>query len=162
VVALKSFVWPHLEGWKGLGPNCGLTAVTEAWGYADNGWRGSGYVGEEPRALTWVSAVGGGFPDSVRVWLDGPHVVLLETEVLGHASELKALIAKLGQPAAKLDAFFEVKMEKSEWVYPERGLTLYVNPENHILLRALGYAPTTLENYRRHLRPITRPRAHAR
>jgi|SRR5580698_3857701 hypothetical protein len=162
VVALKAFAWPDLEHWKGLRPDCGLPAVSEAWAYADDGWRGSGYVGEEPRALTWISATGTGFPDSVRVWLDGPRVVMLETQVLGKASDLKALVAKLGEPAAKLDAFFEVKMEKSEWVYPNRGLTLYVNPENHILLRAVGYAPTTLENYRRHLRPITRPRAHAR
>lgn len=162
VVALKSFVWPHLEHWKGLDVDCALPAVSEAWSYADDGWRGSRYVGEEPRALAWVSATGGGFPDSVRVWLDGPRVVMLETQVLGKASDLKALVAKLGPPAATLDAFFEVKMEKSEWVYPDRGLTLFVNPENHILLRAVGYAPTTLENYRRHLRPSTRSRAHAR
>ena len=164
VVALKSFVWPHLENWKGLSPECTVAAVSEAWSYVDDGWRESGWVGDEdePRALTWFSAAGEGFPDGVRVWLDGPHVVMLEAQVLGDASHLQALVAKLGRPAAKLDAFFDIKMKKSEWVYPERGLTLYVNPENHVLLSAVGYAPTTLKNYLRTLRPITGPRRHSR
>jgi hypothetical protein len=163
VVALKSFAWPHLEHWKGLSPDCSVAAVSEAWGYVDDGWRGSGWVGEEdePRDLAWFSA-DAGFPDSVRVWVDGQRVVMLETEVLGDASHLKALVAKLGRPAAKLDAYFQVKMEKSEWVYPDRGLTLFVNPRNHVLISAVGYAPTTLENYRRNLRPITEPRTHTR
>ena len=162
VVALKSFAWPHLENWKGLNPECTVAAVSEAWGYVDDGWRESGWVGDEPRTLTWFGADGGGFPDGVRVWMDGQRVVMLETEVLGDASHLEALVAKLGRPAAKLDAFFDVKMKKIEWVYPDRGLTLYVEPHKHALLSVVGYAPTTLKNYRRNLRPITGPRRHTR
>ena len=162
VVALKSFAWPHLERWKGLSPHCVLPAVSTAWGYADDGRRTWANVGEDPHPLAMVSASVGGGPDSVDVWLDDGSIVMLDTQVLGKASDLKALLAKLGQPAAKFDTFFEVKMEKSEWVYPGRGLTLYVNPENHVPMRVVGYAPTTLEHYRRYLRPTTHLRAHVR
>src|SRR4051812_28943758 len=110
VVALKAFSWPHLEHFAGVPAGCDKKAIAEAWGWKGAGGVGSGYVGDPPRALSWVSATAVGFPDSVRVWLAGDEVVALDTEVLAKAAESKVLVAKLGEPAAKLDAYFEVLM----------------------------------------------------
>jgi hypothetical protein len=159
VVALKAFAWPDLDGWRGLPAGCGIGDLQAAWGFRDDGWRGSGYLGDDSRALEWVSATPAGFPDSVRVWLDGDHMVLLDAPILGKPSDLEILATKLGVPAAKLDSYFNVKIEEGEWVYPERGLTLFINPENRVPLRAVAYVPTTLDEYRRSLRPQMRPRA---
>ncbi|HEX7599910.1 MAG TPA: hypothetical protein VF518_16950 [Polyangia bacterium] len=43
----------------GLTADCSVAAVEQAWGYKDDGWHGTGYVGDEPGFLTWVSAFGG-------------------------------------------------------------------------------------------------------
>lgn len=160
VVALKAFAWPHIEGWHGLPAGCEVSHVGKVLTVPDDGWRGSGYLGDIHRELSWLSASGGGFPDSVRVWLDGAHVVLMETPIRGKPADFRAAVAKLGPPAAKLDSYFNVKMEKSEWVYPDRGLTLFVDPDDQIPLRIAVYAPTTLDDYRQRVRPIPRPRSH--
>ena len=159
VVALKVFTWPHLEGWRGLAPRCSLTDLKQVLEVPD-GRPGSGSIGADRRELSWLWSVGNGFPDSIRVWLDGDQVVLLETKVVGKPADFVALARKLGEPAAKLDSFFGLAaIPKGEWVYPDRGLTLFVNPEDHDPWRVAVYRPTTLEDYKKRLRPITgRPR----
>jgi hypothetical protein len=155
-IALTAFTWPHLEEWPGLAASCPLADVERVLAVPDKPARGSGFLGEDRRTLAWLSASGGGFPDSIRVWLDGDQVVLLEAPVLEKPKGFDALIGKLGSPAAKLDAIFSnVKMAKSEWVYPDRGLTLFVNPDNQVVLRVAAYRRTTLDDYRKRLRPIT-------
>jgi hypothetical protein len=41
---------------------------------------------------------------------------------------------------------------EAEWVYPRRGLTLFINPDTRKILRWAVYAPTDLATYRRRLR----------
>jgi hypothetical protein len=152
LVALKAFAWHDLSRWHGL-PECTLAELGQVFSVPADRWRGSGHVGEEHRALTWLSVSGGGFPDSIRVWLDGDKVVMMDSQVRGRPEELKALAAKLGAPAAQLDSYFRnALLEKSEWVYPDRGLTLFVEPETHALLRVAAYPRTTLSEYRKRFR----------
>lgn len=152
LVALKAFAWPDLSKWHGL-PDCTVADVANVFAVPQDGWRGSGYVGEENRELSWLSVSGGGFLDSIRVWLDGDKVVMMEAPVCGRPEELKALVGKLGAPAAKLDSYFNnALLEKSEWVYPDRGLVLFVEPETHALLRVAVFAPRTLDEYRKRAR----------
>lgn len=40
-----------------------------------------------------------------------------------------------------------------EWVYPSRGITIFLDPEGNIPLHVALYAPTTLEVYETTLRP---------
>jgi hypothetical protein len=118
-----------------------------------DGWRGSGYLGEEHGAFGWLSVSGGGFPDSVRIWLDGDRVVMMDSRVRGASEVTKTLAAKLGSPTAKLDSYFRnALLEESEWVYPDRGLTLFVEPETQVLLHVAAYPRTSLPEYRRKFR----------
>lgn len=152
LVALRTFVWPDPSPWNGL-PACTLAEIRQVFTVASDDRRGSGYLGEDHRLLSWLSASGGGFPDSIRVWLDGDKVVALDSQILGRPQDLEALLAKIGAPAAKLDSYFNgVLLEKSEWVYPDRGLTLFVEPETHAPLRVAGYPRTTLAEYRKRYR----------
>jgi len=152
VVVLRTFVWPDLSHWRGL-PECTLAELAQVFTVPNDGWRNTGIVGEDFRELAWLSASGGGFPDSIRVWLDGDRVVMLDSEILGRPSELKPLLARLGAPKAKLDAYSGgVMLKGSEWVYPDRGLTLFVEPHNHAPLRVAAYPRTTLEEYRKKYR----------
>jgi hypothetical protein len=158
VAALRAFVWPDLSHWNGVPANCTLAELGQVFTVPGDGWRAAGYVGEEQRELAWTSVSGGGFPDSVRVWLDGERIAAMDSRLLVRAPDWEVLAAKLGPPAAKLDAYFsQVLLEKSEWVYPERGLTLFVNPGNQVLLRVAAYPRTTLPEYRKRFRLILGP-----
>jgi hypothetical protein len=96
-----------------------------------------------------LNVTGGGFPEAVRVWLDGERVVMLDALLRGRPADLKALTVKLGAPAAKLDGVFSgVPMLQGEWIYPERGLALLVNPKTGIPLRVMAYPRATLAEYR--------------
>src|SRR5438105_2161534 len=117
VVALKTFAWPDLSHWRGL-PDCDLAAVEQALTVPRDMTRASGYLGEQHHERMWMSATGAGLPGSIRIWLDGDHVLVLEAEIRGRPADFKALVAKLGPPAAKLDSHLRnVLMPKSEWVY---------------------------------------------
>jgi hypothetical protein len=158
VIALKALTWPELDHWKGLPSNCTLEAVGKVFTVPPGDWRGAGYVGEEPRELSWLTVSGNNFPHSVRVWLDGDLVVLMDAEILGNESNLNMLLRKFGMPALQLDSYFgNAAMPKSEWVYPEMGLTLFVEPDNHNLLRVAVYPATTVEEYRKKFRIVFRP-----
>jgi hypothetical protein len=93
----------------------------------------------------------------VRVWLDGNIVVLIDAEILGRAADLTELTGKLGPPAAKLDSYFgNASMPGGEWVYPQIGLTLFVEPDNRNPLRVALYPATTIEEYRKKFRIVFR------
>lgn len=150
--AMRAFAWPDPSQWPGL-PECKLDGIAKVFTVPDDGGWGSGYLGEENRSLLWLTVSGGGFPDSIRVWLDGDKVVMLDTPVRSRPEELQALVARLGAPAAKLDAYFRnALLEESEWVYPDRGLTLFIEPETHVLLHLAAYPRTSLTEYRRQYR----------
>lgn len=156
--SLSAFVWPDLSQWRGLPAECSLATVGSVLEVPPGGPRASGSIGEAGRELEWLSASSPYFPYSVRVWLSGDQVILLDAEILGKASDLEALVAKLGPPAATLDSYFgAAPMPGSEWVYPELGLTLFVEPENHNPLRVVVYPATTLAGYRRDYRIVFRP-----
>jgi hypothetical protein len=154
VLALKAFSWPHLDHWKGLPAGCTMEAVGKVFTVPDREWKADGYIGDPPRTLDWLWVTGGGFPDSVRVWLDGGKVQLLETQVMGTPADLDAIVKQIGAPAAKLDVLFSnALLPGGEWVYPKLGLSLVVETENHNLLRVNAYPVTTLDEYRKKYRP---------
>lgn len=65
-----------------------------------------------------------------------------------------ALAADLGTPDATFDwVFGTVPMPGGERVYVRRGLTIFLNPENEVVVYLTAYAPTTVEEYARRLRP---------
>jgi hypothetical protein len=81
--------------------------------------------------------------------------VAFDSKLLMSPEHFPGLLVKLGEPAAKLDFIFaNVELKAGEWVYPERGLTLFMNPENGYLLRVAAYPKTTLEHYRKDLRIV--------
>lgn len=150
--ALRKFIERSFHAWDGLAPGTSLADIAAVCD-VDQGWRGSGVLGEERRPAEWVNAELDGYDEAVRVWLEGDTVLLMDVESPPIAGEPAALLAQLGPPQATLDSYLGTFLLRgSEQVWPRRGLTLYVNPENGLLLRLAVYAPTTLAAYRRSLR----------
>jgi hypothetical protein len=75
--------------------------------------------------------------------------------------EIVGLPAQLGEPAARRDFHWaSLDLQGGELVYPTRSLALFVNPENHELLRLEVFPSGSLDDYdklrRLHLHPRRR------
>ncbi len=144
-----------LRGWRGLSPGTTVADVAAVFA-VDREFAGASPLGARFEPAEWMAASADAFPDGVRIWFRGEHVVLFDAQL-----ELDApgdsLLAELGEPEARWDAALgPVPLAGSEWVYPDRGLTLYVDPETRRIDRLLAYEPTTLETYAAVARPHTR------
>ena len=65
-----------------------------------------------------------------------------------------ALSADLGPPEATLDwVHGTVDMPGGERVYASRGITVFINPENDVVIHVSVYVPTTGDGYIKRLRP---------
>jgi hypothetical protein len=148
---LRRFAARDFRGWSGLHQPTMVADVAAVFEVDDTPQ--PALLGSEGRAAGWLTVEAEGYPEGIRVWLDGIDVVLLEGPGVALPDGLQPLLDELGEPDARLDSYLGVfRLEGSEWVYPSRGLSLYVNPENMVLLRVAGYAPATLDDYERRLR----------
>jgi hypothetical protein len=150
--ALRLVAARELRSFEGLSSSTSLDDVAAVFDL-DRSWRGEGVLGSAKHRTRWLSAAAPGFGWGVRVWADDDAVVLLDATDLTLAEELASLLGALGEPEAKLDSYQgTLEIAGNEYVYPRRGLTLYVNPDHDALLRFAVFSPTSLALYRQNLR----------
>jgi hypothetical protein len=146
--ALRAFAARRFADWRGL-PACTLADIRRHFELLDDEPH-PGQLGR--RAASWTAMTVEGYDEPVQLWFDEQHVLLLLAEY-PELPDWPALAKKLGEPAAKLDSHLSTLLiPGSEWVYPGRGISLFVNPENMALLRVAVYAPATLAEYEAGLR----------
>ncbi|MBE9183027.1 hypothetical protein IQ268_31320 [Oculatella sp. LEGE 06141] len=138
--------WSH---WQGL-PPCTVSTVTQVFPLASDAI-GLGRVGEQTAHFQMLRVPG--YAQPVRLWFTGNEQVLLLDVAYPFSSGLDALLAQWGEPDARLDARWNVvTLPQGEWVYAQRGLALWINPENQVLLHMAAFTPTSLRQYSRLLR----------
>ena len=148
--ALRAFAARDFREWAGLPRACSLGDLEKIAPPPDD-WRGAAFLGETQASYAMLTL--DGYARPVRVYLQGDRGLMLEAQFPQVAPDTASLLAALGEPEAKLDSHLgTLRLAGSEWVYPGRGLTLFVNPANGVLLRLAAYAPTTLQAYERELR----------
>ena len=147
--ALTSLDFEH---WTGLVQGTTLEHVRQLFD-VDEEWRGAGRLGNEGIKVEWYSVEAKGYPDGLRLWFGGNSLLVADARRPELPEGVNALLAALGPPEARLDSYLEtLQIEKSEWVYADRGLTVFVNPSNCRLLRIAVYRPVSLVEYRKALR----------
>ncbi len=135
-----------LAGWRGLPPACRPEELAAAVGPLLEG-EGRGRLGRG-EALFRATADAGGLR-RLRLWLeeDGS-VALVDAEVGGTPPP-----SGLDEPEARLDYRWRtLAVEAGEWVWPERGLALFLSDGGDVV-HAAGFVATTLEDYLERLRP---------
>jgi hypothetical protein len=149
---LQIFASRSLRSFTGFASRTSLDDVATVFDL-DRSRQGQGRLGSEQRRANWFSATAEGFARGVRVWVDDDAVILIDATDVSLPEPLPFLLDALGEPDAKLDSFLgTLEIKRSEFVYAQRGLTLFVNPANAVLLRIAGFAPASLEHYQRSLR----------
>jgi hypothetical protein len=152
--AMQIFAARDFFSWRGLAPETRLSDLA-TFCEGDTGSRIRARLGESHRSAEFVSVNFKEYEAGVRAWLalGEDRVQLMDAEYPSLETDLPSLLRVLGAPASKLDSYLGTfRLPESEWVFPSRGLTLYVNPETKTLLRLAVYPVTDLESYRRDLR----------
>lgn len=157
--SLDTFLRADLRSWRGL-PAATVRDLTGPLGLTtDDAFPGE--AGDPPTDRVWLAADPGVYAGGLRVWLDADHpsaVVLLEGIEPMAADEEFWTAPDLGEPDAALEvALGPFWFSGGERVYADRGLALRVNTDNGLLLGVLGFAPTSVADYRSRLRPVTEP-----
>ncbi len=95
-------------------------------------------------------------PTPFLFFLSNETLAFIETEYWSFdEKECARVLEALGPPPHRLDAAFRMdNIAGAEWIYPERGLALCVLPETDMIVRWTAFAPTTLDHYRKHIRPV--------
>jgi hypothetical protein len=89
-----------------------------------------------------------GYEHAVRVWTDDSRVLLLDIQYPSFSTEVAVLLKELGEPHAKLDYDWgTMRFEKSEWVYPDRGLALFLAPDASRVFHLAVFPRTTVQGY---------------
>jgi hypothetical protein len=149
---LKLLAGRDLRGFIGLADATTLDDVATVFDL-DRSWHGQGVLGSARHRTDWFSAAEAGFGRGIRVWTQGEIVVQIDATNVDLIEPLSSLLGAFGEPEAKLNSFqgtFEV--ESNEYVYPRRGLTLYVDHAIGMPLRIAAFAPCGLEHYQYDLR----------
>jgi hypothetical protein len=142
----------QLVGWRGLPAGLSPAELFPGLPPDQSGWARRSLGDEFAPADFAVLEIEGYYRPTVSS-RDGTVVLFdgMNPEVPGG---LGPLSGDLGRPAALLDyASGTLPVKAGEWPYPERGITLFVNTTADRLLHLALYAPTTLEDYERRLRP---------
>jgi hypothetical protein len=149
---LRPFAERDFAAFRGLGMPTTLSDCTAFFAF-DTRAKTSGFLGGRRRQLATLTGIRKGFNQGIRIWVVNEEVQLFDAVGVQLPEEPKALLAKLGEPDHKLDSYLGLlRLEKSEYVYLRRGLTLFLNPDTSAVLRIAAFAPSSLEEYQASLR----------
>lgn len=150
--AARSAIETHsLLGWTGFPADCtpdqlfGIPFDAATWGVLPLG-------SEQTPSRTRRLELPGYHRPLARV--RDAHVIMFDAMRPALSADWPTLAADLGPPDGVFDfVFTSVLMPRGEHVYAARGITVFVNPENQLILHIALYVPTTVDLYARTLRP---------
>ena len=148
--ARRAITAHHFLGWRGLAAGCAPEAV---FGIPfDEQWGVEGLGSSFERARARLLDLGGYYRPMAYV-RDG-RAEMFDAMSPALDPGWPALSADLGVPEATFDwVFGTVPMPRGERVWAGRGITIWLNPENEKVVYVTVYAPTTVDDYVRRLRP---------
>lgn len=143
--ALQNFAAREFMSWTGLPDSCSLAEVTQRFRLVSEGY-GLTWLGRIKRQFRML--VVEGYDHPVRVWSDGPRVLTLDVEYPSLSSGVADLLNLLGEPQAKFNYDWRtMRIEKGEWVYADRGLTLFLSSDHSRVFHLVVFPRTTMQGY---------------
>jgi hypothetical protein len=137
-------------GWHGLPSGCTPDAM---FGIPlDDHWGVQALGDNFENARSRLLDIGGYYRP--MVYLRDGIVVMFDAMTPAIRGGWPSLAADLGTPEAAFDwVFGTVVMPGGERVHAGRGITISLNPENHVVVYVSVYAPTSVDEYVNRLRP---------
>lgn len=162
--ARKAIQTREFVGWQGFPPHCTASDLFANLPHlpSDPADRPVRPLGENfQRAVFQVLDLPGYYRPTVSFRDDA--LVMFDAMNPDLALGFAPLEADLGAPAARLDWYYgTLEMPGGEWVFPARGITVFLNSTFDRALHLALYHPTSLATYladlrphlRKHVRPI--------
>ena len=150
----------ELAEWRGWPLGCGLSDL-EAAIDLESGVTNT-VSGKERLPTSHRAAAVDGLGEPLYVWFRGASLVKASLQY-PTIKDVAALLAALGEPPLKLDTYFSsvpTVNRGGEWVYPTRGLTLFMSSDKSNVVAVSLFPPTTEERYRAELYNFEPPREH--
>lgn len=156
--ALNLFANKEFEQWHGLPSECESSDIFSVFPPLVEDVA-VGKLGSEYLPTFYKVCVVENYDEPVKVWFKDNAIVKIEAKYPQLSTDESQAIAKaLGQPTAKLDYYFDIMMiPNGEWVYAERGISLFFNADGTSLVNLSVFYPTSLDNYPRNIRPPFNP-----
>ena len=146
ISALNNFAARDFIKWTGLPESCSLADVSQQFRLLDDDV-GLIRLGDTKREFR-IFAVPG-YEHPVRIWFEGQKVLMLDVEYTSFLLETPVLLKELGEPEAKLDYDWgTMRLEKSEWIYVDRGLALFLAPDSSRVFHLAAFSRTTEQGYK--------------
>lgn len=155
--SLQKFDHRDFAEWKGLSASC-TPAVIAEYAHSDLSNLGQFRLGKERRLASFKMLAFGGYAAPAKLWFRGDTTCCIEVE--SPALEgVDEVLSKLGEPVAKLDYYFDVMHNRGgEYVYADRGLTLFMSSNRSNVVKLWVYVPMSLDDYIRDLHHEEPPR----
>ena len=127
-----------------------MAEVTQQFRLVSDGY-GLTFLGKNKRQFRML--VVEGYDHAVRMWSDESRVLMLDVEYPSLSSGIADLLNHLGEPQVKLDyAWSTMRIEKGEWVYADRGLTLFLSSDDSQIFHLAVFPRTTMQGYEENFR----------
>lgn len=152
--ALNLFVNKEFEQWSGLPYECQTTDIFSVFPPVVEDVA-VGKLGSEYIPTSYKVCVVENYDEPVEVWFKNNGIVKIEAKYPQlSANQSQAITKALGKPTDKLDYYFDILMiPNGEWVYAERGISLFFNADGTGLVSLSVFYPSSLDNYKKTIRP---------
>lgn len=151
--AVLAITQADVSTWQGLPQPCQLSNLKQQ--FKQRRGEGIGSIGQIQAPFLMFEVEG--FNQPIRVWVEEDTVLIIDMKAIELSSNLSSILATLGEPEVKLDSYIGTSLiEQGEWVYPNRGIALFMHPQSQRLDHITLFPATTLidyeAKYRLHLR----------
>lgn len=141
----------NLSSWEGLPAVCELSTISKQLPLAEP--VSQGLLGAAKLVAHYRVAQVEAYNEPLSVWYREGRVIKIQIQYPAFPNP-RALVEQLGQPQAKLDYYYAgvPKLNREgEWVYANRGLTLFMSSDRNNIVELAVYAPMTVDRYQQEL-----------
>jgi hypothetical protein len=147
--ALRAIQARDFRSWGGLPPTCTPERIAGVFP-REGGSEGRRHLGSVEASFWPARALE--YKEPLEIHVAGGRVVRIDAVRPDLSGGLAAHLAALGEPAAKRRYYDDViKIDDGEWVWPERGIAIYLNPDHRFVNRIALFRATDLPTYQREL-----------
>lgn len=137
----------EFHAWDGVPAACDYADFDDAFERLRDE-RGGGTLGGAKRRAHFRMHVADGFPEPLQVWFRDDRLLLIEIPHPALPYPVEDLLDRLGEPDARWDYDFDVMtVDGGAWIYPSRGLALFLDPAHETVVRISLFRSCSLDEY---------------
>ena len=145
---LSSFADKKFDDWQGLAKECTLEKIASFFQLFKEA-TGSGTLGRKYIRTFFKMYIANNYEKHIKVWFRDNKIIKIEASFPEIPNGHELLVKKYGEPTARLDFYLDIMLVKEgEWVYADKGISLFFSSKKEKLIKLHVYSPTSIENYK--------------